>query len=175
MAERCEKIKRALRAKIRIANTIYENGDLVYFKKEGENTWRVPAKVVFQDSKVIFLRVGAIYYRVSANRIIKASDQLAEEIRNREDKRPEDDNDGSDTENSRIITRGRSQKEIDDKLNKEEISKEPHPTKDHIQQEVMTEPDNVEDVENTDNSNQADNQNTGSVNEINNGANKGRK
>ena len=79
-SERCERIKRALRAKIRINDTIYEKGDIVYFKKEGEDTWRGPAKVVFQDSKVIFIRIGSIYYRVSANRIIKAGEELAKDI-----------------------------------------------------------------------------------------------
>ena len=175
MAERCEKIKRALRAKIRIADTIYENGDLVYFKKEGENTWRGPAKVVFQDSKVIFLRVGAVYYRVSANRIIKASDQLAEEIKNREDKESEDNKNGSDTDTNEITTRGRSQKEIDDKLNKEEISNVPSPKQNHTQEETAADTENVEDTESTNNFNQAETENTENTNDTNNGANKGRK
>ena len=83
-AERCERIKKALRAKIRIADTIYEKGDIVYFKKEGEDKWRGPAKVVFQDSKVIFLRIGSVYYRVSANRVKKAGESLANDIRERE-------------------------------------------------------------------------------------------
>ena len=84
-AERCERIKRALRAKIRICDTIYEKGDIVYFKKETEDTWRGPAKVVFQDGKVIFIRIGSIYYRVSANRLIKAGDGLAANIRKMEE------------------------------------------------------------------------------------------
>ena len=83
-AERCERIRRALKAKIRVADTIYEKGDIVYYKKEGEDTWRGPAKVVFQDNKVIFIRIGSIYYRVSANRLIKAGEGLANDIRNRE-------------------------------------------------------------------------------------------
>jgi hypothetical protein len=48
-AERCERIRRALKAKIRVADTVYEKGDIVYYKKEGEDTWRGPAKVVFQN------------------------------------------------------------------------------------------------------------------------------
>ena len=123
-AERCDRIKRALRAKIRIADTIYENGDIVYFKKEGENTWRGPAKVVFQDSKVIFLRIGAIYYRVSANRIIKASSELAKEItksENNEDENSHEPNIQAEnsTEDKRVITRSKTQKEIDDNLDKD--------------------------------------------------------
>ncbi len=83
-SERCERIRRALKAKIRINDTIYEKGDIVYFKKEGEETWRGPAKVVFQDSKVIFIRIGSIYYRVSANRLIKAGEELAKDIKEKE-------------------------------------------------------------------------------------------
>ena len=84
-AERCERIKRALRAKIRVCDTIYEKGDIVYFKKEGEEAWRGPAKVVFQDNKVIFIRIGSIYYRVSANRLIKAGEGLAANIKKQEE------------------------------------------------------------------------------------------
>ena len=84
-AERCERIRKALRAKIRVADTVYENGDIVYFKKEGEEAWRGPAKVVFQDSKVIFIRIGSIYYRVSANRLIKASEALVKELQEKDD------------------------------------------------------------------------------------------
>ena len=82
--ERCERLRRALKAKIRVADTLYEKGDIVYFKKEGEDTWRGPAKVVFQDSKVIFIRIGSVYYRVSANRLIKAGDGLADIIKAKE-------------------------------------------------------------------------------------------
>ena len=80
-SERSERLRKALKAKIRIADTIYENGDIVYFHKEGEDKWRGPAKVVFQDSKVIFIRLGASYYRVSANRLLKAGPELAKQIK----------------------------------------------------------------------------------------------
>ena len=135
MAERCEKIKRALRAKIRIADTIYENGDMVYFKKEGENTWRGPAKVVFQDSKVIFLRVGGTYYRVSANRIIKASDELIEDLKNKENDHEENEtsteqrsndsltkDDDQDIHSLGAKTRSKTQQDIDHSLDQEDDS-----------------------------------------------------
>ena len=83
-AERCERLKKALKAKIRVSDTVYDKGDIVYFKKETEDTWRGPAKVVFQDSKVLFLRIGSIYYRVSANRVKKAGEGLANDIRAKE-------------------------------------------------------------------------------------------
>ncbi len=120
-AERCDKIKRALRAKIRVADTIYENGDLVYFKKETENTWRGPAKVVFQDSKVIFIRHGGAYYRVSANRVIKASDELVAELIKKEQDVSNTEKEELSKEKSEVVTRSKTQKDIDKELDQYEI------------------------------------------------------
>ncbi len=122
-AERCERIKKALRAKIRIADTIYENGDIVYFKKEGEDTWRGPAKVVFQDSKVIFIRIGSIYYRVSANRLIKASDALAKDIREREATTETDDGRNNQDDIKEHMTRSRTESESRTEQIPEQITK----------------------------------------------------
>ena len=104
-AERCERIKKALKAKIRVADTIYEKGDIVYFKKEGEDAWRGPAKVVFQDNKVLFLRIGSIYYRVSANRVKKAGESLAKDIIEKEAQEDQDSQGKTTTEPSTIQTR----------------------------------------------------------------------
>lgn len=74
-----ERIRRALRTKIRAAEQIYENGDKVYYKREGKDRWLGPATVVFQDSKVVFVRHGGIFVRVSPNRLSKiwsAKDQF---------------------------------------------------------------------------------------------------
>ena len=100
-AERCERIKKALKAKIRVSDTIYNKGDNVYFKKEGCDTWKGPAKVVFQDSKVIFVRIGSIYYRVSANRLKKAGEGLAADIRRKEEN---DNTENDNTENDNTET-----------------------------------------------------------------------
>ena len=108
MAERCERIKKALKAKIRVSDTIYEKGDIVYFKKEGEEAWRGPAKVVFQDNKVLFLRIGSIYYRVSANRVKKAGESLAKDIIRKEEEetsQAENNENTRTTEPSTIKTR----------------------------------------------------------------------
>ena len=50
-----ERVRRALRTKVRVAEQIFENGDTVYYKREGKERWMGPAKVVFQDGKVIFV------------------------------------------------------------------------------------------------------------------------
>ena len=71
------RIKRALKAKIRCADIQLDPGDIVYYVRDGQNKWLGPAKVIFQDSKIIFLRHGGNVVRVSANRLVKAGEELA--------------------------------------------------------------------------------------------------
>ena len=79
-SESCSKLKTALNTKIRTSETVYENGDIVYYKRSSDGRWMGPGKVVFQDGKVIFVRHGATFIRVSANRLIKAGEELAKKI-----------------------------------------------------------------------------------------------
>ena len=69
-AETSEKIRRALRHKIRVTERHYEPGNSVYYKKENSVQWLGPAKVLFQDGKVVFLRHGGSIIRVYVNRIV---------------------------------------------------------------------------------------------------------
>ena len=57
-SEACTKIKAALRAKIRTSNKVYENGDIVYYRRAKDGKWMGQSKVVFQDGKIIFLQNG---------------------------------------------------------------------------------------------------------------------
>ena len=79
-SEDSQKLKLALEAKIRTNNTVYHNGDWVYFKRTGYNNKWFSGKVVFQDGKVIFVRSGNYFYRCSANRIMKAGTELARQL-----------------------------------------------------------------------------------------------
>ena len=63
-ADCSEKIRRALRHKIRVVERDYNSGDLVYYKRDGTNEWLGPAKVVVQDGKVVFIRHGSYLIRV---------------------------------------------------------------------------------------------------------------
>lgn len=72
-AEADERIRRALLNKVRAAEQCYENGDLVYYKREGRDRWLGPGRVVFQDGKVVFVRHGGVFVRVSPNRLQKAT------------------------------------------------------------------------------------------------------
>ena len=48
----------------------------VYYKRERDGRWRGPAHVIFQDGKIIFVRHGSVYVRVSANRILKRGEEF---------------------------------------------------------------------------------------------------
>ncbi|KAK6191222.1 hypothetical protein SNE40_002958 [Patella caerulea] len=51
-----ERVHRGLRAKLRASEQIFQNGDMVYYKREGKDRWLGPGRVVFQDGKVIFVQ-----------------------------------------------------------------------------------------------------------------------
>jgi hypothetical protein len=72
-SESDERIRRALRHKVRASEERYENGDRVFYKREGKDKWLGPGKVVFQDGKVVFVRHGSVFVRVSPNRLVKAN------------------------------------------------------------------------------------------------------
>ena len=80
-SEADERLRRALRCKMRASEEKYENGDRVYYLREGQKTWLGPAKVLFQDGKVIFLRHGSSIIQVSANRLqhVEAGIQRSDE------------------------------------------------------------------------------------------------
>ena len=83
-SESCSKLKLALKSKIRTNEDVYDHGDVVYYKRECDDKWIGPAKVVFQDGKVIFVRHGAYFVRVSANRLIKAGEELSKRVNAKE-------------------------------------------------------------------------------------------
>ena len=76
-SESSERIRKALRKKICRNNTVYRNGDLVWYRKKDADRATGPGKVVFQDGKVIFVRHGATYVRLSANRIVRKGQEFA--------------------------------------------------------------------------------------------------
>ena len=88
-SEACTKIKAALRAKIRTSEEVYENGDIVYYRRAKDGKWMGPSKVVFQDGKIIFLRNGGILVRVSANRLVKAGTELSRVAKERMESDPD--------------------------------------------------------------------------------------
>ena len=75
-AESSERIRRALRYKIRANSEKYESGDKVFYKREKSNEWKGSGFVIGQDGRTLFVRHGSTYVRVSANRIMKLNDEV---------------------------------------------------------------------------------------------------
>ena len=73
--ENAERIKRALRHKIRTSQQIFHHGEKVYYKRDKAERWLGPGKVMFQDGKIVFVRHGNVYVRVSVNRLITAGNE----------------------------------------------------------------------------------------------------
>ena len=74
--ERLEKLKRALKSKIRSNLTVFHRNDQVYFKRENEEFWRGPARVVYQDGKVLSLVQNGVGYKASVNRVLKVGQEF---------------------------------------------------------------------------------------------------
>ena len=51
---------------------MFQSGDEVYCKRDDSDKWLGPGKVMFQYGKIVFVRHGSAYVRVSVNRLIKA-------------------------------------------------------------------------------------------------------
>ena len=56
---------------------MYTRGDRVLYKREGKQQWLGPARVIFQDRKVVLLDHGGYYIKVSLNRRVKCSASFA--------------------------------------------------------------------------------------------------
>ena len=92
--EASEKIRRALKAKTRTHNNIrYLPGDEVFFKREGEDRWKGPAKVIGQDGSKILVKTPNSLISVHSCRVCLTADseneknlQLSEETQNLNEK-----------------------------------------------------------------------------------------
>ena len=78
-AESSERVRRALRHKIRASGECYQQGDHVYYKRNDENKWKGPGTVIGQDGKIVFVRHGSIYVRVPPCRLIRCGTEFSVE------------------------------------------------------------------------------------------------
>lgn len=76
-SETSERIRRALRCKIRASEEKFLTNDRVFYKRDGREKWLGPGKVLFQDGRVVFVRHGGLIVRVSPNRLVKCDRQLS--------------------------------------------------------------------------------------------------
>lgn len=74
-SEHSERIRRALRSRVRASGEVFQRGEIVFYKREDKHQWLGPAKVIFQDGKVIFLRHGGSMVRVSPTRIVRCTSE----------------------------------------------------------------------------------------------------
>ena len=94
-AESSERIRRALRHKIRASGECYQHGDRVYYKRDDDNKWKGPGTVIGQDGKVVFVRHGSIYVRVHPCRLIRCG------LEGQEDMMKESQTESGDTQQQR--------------------------------------------------------------------------
>jgi hypothetical protein len=102
-SEADERIRRALRSKVRAAEETFDNGDFVFYKREGRERWLGPGKVVFQGGKVVFVRHGGVFVRVSPNRLFKIISEV-EPNDDRLEKQNEDDDAKTDTDTPSTVS-----------------------------------------------------------------------
>ena len=73
-AESSERIRRALRMKLRTSNDlVVENGDSVFYRRENFKGWKGPGTVIGRDGKLVVVRHGGLIYRVPVCHIIHTS------------------------------------------------------------------------------------------------------
>ena len=78
------KVNRALRHPVRDPNeVIHQPEDKVYFKRNDDIKWKGPAKVLANEGKVVCLRYGSQFIRVSSCRICKMGESGVRTIRRR--------------------------------------------------------------------------------------------
>ena len=66
--ESCEKFRRAMRARFRTyANQRYFQGDSVYYKRNDDDKWKGPAKVIFQDNSKIWIKSPETHIPISVH------------------------------------------------------------------------------------------------------------
>merc|ERR1711874_495420 len=95
-----EKIRRALRYKVRKIGNIYNNGDRVYFKRDNEIEWRGPGVVIGDHSRVVTVQYGREIYKVHETKVLsldyelcdKSTSENSNKSENIEDGESQDDN-----------------------------------------------------------------------------------
>ena len=94
---------------VRAAEQVFENGDMVFYKREGKECWLRPGKVIFQDGKVVFVRHGGVFVRVLPNRLCKVNTYFADNATKDDKQESYDSNDTSEpksdqTKSATVIT-----------------------------------------------------------------------
>ena len=103
-SESSERVRRALRHKVRASEQKFSNGDRVYYKRQGKDRLLGPAKVVFQDGKVVFVRHGGVFVRVSPNHLIKDKNEFVDNSINENETKSRNDINDNENKHSHVKT-----------------------------------------------------------------------
>ena len=87
-AESLDKIKRALKHKIRPKDDKFKLGDIVFFDRNG--AWKGPGTVIGQDNVVVFVRYGGTYVRVHQSKLLREHEKIDSNGENTTQNRAED-------------------------------------------------------------------------------------
>ena len=69
-SEASERLNRAIKKQTRSSTSlVFQNGDSVYYKRDGSHEWKGPGKVTGTDSQTVLTKHGSIYVRVHPCRI----------------------------------------------------------------------------------------------------------
>ena len=69
-SEASERLNRAIKKQTRSSTSlVFQNGDSVYYKRNGSHEWKGPRKVIGTDSQTVLIKHGSIYVRVHPCRI----------------------------------------------------------------------------------------------------------
>ena len=102
--EYSKKISEALKHKIRAPETVFEQGNMVYYKIENVKEWKGPGKIVGIDGKTLIIKHGSGTYRVHASKAMLMNPQvLAKENTTDKAHPPENDRDHNSNGLNRVV------------------------------------------------------------------------
>ena len=126
-SEADERLRRALRHKVRVSEQVFNFGDRVFYMRNQSDKWLGPAKVLFQNGKTVFCDHGGAVVKVSPNRLQKANKDITEtstespsEVKNNMNSDPPNKEDRCDEYDSECIT-----SPADEQQNEENTPPEP--------------------------------------------------
>ena len=65
-SESCEKLRRAMKHRVRPATSlVYQTGDVVFYKRNELSKWKGPSIVIGRDNNQVFVKHGGTYVRVN--------------------------------------------------------------------------------------------------------------
>ena len=145
-AESSEKIKRALKHRIRSCNdAVFDKGDKVYYKRNKDRRWKGPASVIGQDNKNVIIKHGGETIRVHPASLIhvdKAVPINPEEIPKAEivEPTPNIQPDESDEDDAEMERNNNLEEQINEESNEEVVGQDNPERTPNLEANKSTEP-----------------------------------